>query len=110
MFAQIIAKQPETYKKKNESLSVCLLTSKTQPKSLVFLLTGDTKAPQTQHDDSVVGLALMALYLFSDGFTSTLQEKLFAGYSMSKENQMIYVNGSSALLSIITLVASGQLW
>jgi len=77
---------------------------------LVFLLTGDTKAPQTQHDDSVVGLALMALYLFSDGFTSTLQEKLFAGYSMSKENQMIYVNGSSALLSIITLVASGQLW
>merc|ERR1739848_508160 len=77
---------------------------------LIFLLTGETKAPQTQKDDSIVGLSLMGLYLFSDGFTSTLQEKLFKGYSMSKENQMIYINGSSAILSVLTLVVSGQLW
>lgn len=77
---------------------------------LVFLLTGDTKAPQTQKDDSVYGLALMALYLFSDGFTSTLQEKLFKGYTMSTYNQMIYVNGSSAVLSLVALLASGGLW
>eukprot|EP01108_Squamamoeba_japonica_P005967 TRINITY_DN4806_c0_g1_i1.p1 TRINITY_DN4806_c0_g1~~TRINITY_DN4806_c0_g1_i1.p1 ORF type:complete len:374 (+),score=87.50 TRINITY_DN4806_c0_g1_i1:43-1122(+) len=77
---------------------------------LVFMLTGETKAPQTARDDSFFGLALMGLYLFSDGFTSTLQEKLFKGYSMSTENQMIYVNGSSAALSVLTLIASGQLW
>ena len=74
------------------------------------MLTGETKAPQTARDDSFFGLALMGLYLFSDGFTSTLQEKLFKGYSMSTENQMIYVNGSSAALSVLTLIASGQLW
>jgi adenosine 3'-phospho 5'-phosphosulfate transporter B2 len=77
---------------------------------LIFLLTGDTKAPQKAKDDSFIGLSLMALYLFSDGFTSTLQEKLFKGFTMSTYNQMIYVNGSSALLSIIALVSSGGLW
>lgn len=76
---------------------------------LIFLLTGDTKAPQNQADDSFFGLSLMALYLFSDGFTSTLQEKLFKGYTMSTYNQMIYVNGSSAVLSLVALVASGGL-
>jgi len=76
---------------------------------LIFLLLGDTKAPQNKHDDSVYGLMLMGLYLFSDGFTSTLQEKLFKGYSMTTYNQMIYVNGSSAILSLIALVGSSQL-
>jgi len=42
------------------------------------------------------------MYLFSDGFTSTLQEKLFKGHKMSMYNQMIYVNGSSALLSVFS--------
>jgi hypothetical protein len=33
-----------------------------------------------------------------------------AGYSMTTYNQMIYVNGSSAVLSLIALVASAQLF
>mmetsp|Transcript_19948 Transcript_19948/g.34174 ORF Transcript_19948/g.34174 Transcript_19948/m.34174 type:complete len:356 (+) Transcript_19948:42-1109(+) len=75
---------------------------------LIFMLTGSTKAPQTERDDSVYGISLMGMYLFSDGFTSTLQEKLFKGHKMSMYNQMIYVNGSSALLSVFTLLGTGK--
>jgi adenosine 3'-phospho 5'-phosphosulfate transporter B2 len=51
----------------------------------------------------------MAGYLFCDGFTSTLQEKMFHGYDMSTNNQMLYVNMFSAFLSFAGLFLSGQL-
>jgi len=55
------------------------------------------------------GLALMAGYLLSDGFTSTFQEYLFKGYQMSPYNQMLYVNLWSAIFSVLTLIASSDL-
>ena len=45
------------------------------------------------------GLLLVGGYLFFDGFTSTFQERLFKGYTMSTYNQMLYVNICSAILS-----------
>ena len=39
-------------------------------------------------DAGAVGLALMGCYLLADGFTSTFQQRMFAGYSMSHYNQV----------------------
>lgn len=76
-----------------------------------FVLTGEiTDARGMDKSDSVFGLALMGGYLFFDGFTSVLQEKLFRGYKMSTYNQMLYVNMCSATISLIMLVVSGELW
>jgi len=74
-----------------------------------FVLTGDISDHRKQSDDSFYGLLLMGGYLFSDGFTSTFQEKLFKGYEMSTYNQMLYVNLCSGLISLITLTLSGDL-
>jgi len=74
---------------------------------LFFVMSG--KIVNTDKDDSTYGLLLMALYLMSDGFTSTLQEQLFRGYEMSTYNQMLYVNLCSAIISLVTLVSSGEL-
>lgn len=67
----------------------------------LFLVTGEITSPINAPQDSPIGLLLLLAYLFADGFTSTFQEKLFKGYSMSIYNQMLYVNTSSAFLSII---------
>eukprot|EP01103_Thecamoeba_quadrilineata_P018797 TRINITY_DN7372_c0_g1_i1.p1 TRINITY_DN7372_c0_g1~~TRINITY_DN7372_c0_g1_i1.p1 ORF type:complete len:365 (-),score=73.51 TRINITY_DN7372_c0_g1_i1:71-1165(-) len=73
----------------------------------LFVLTGDI-ADHKEKSDTMYGLLLMVVYLFSDGFTSTLQEKLFRGTEMSTYNQMFYVNICSATISLATLVFSGE--
>merc|ERR1719330_713679 len=73
-----------------------------------FLLTG-TIAAKHQHGNSVHGLILLLIFLGLDGFTSTFQEKLFKDHQTSKYNQMLYVNGFSGLVSVITLLASRSL-
>jgi len=50
----------------------------------------------------------MLVYLGADGFTSTLQERLFEKKS-SQSNQMLYVNLVSALISLITLIPDGSI-
>eukprot|EP01114_Cavostelium_apophysatum_P017906 TRINITY_DN5415_c0_g1_i1.p1 TRINITY_DN5415_c0_g1~~TRINITY_DN5415_c0_g1_i1.p1 ORF type:complete len:338 (+),score=27.33 TRINITY_DN5415_c0_g1_i1:234-1247(+) len=78
-----------------------------------FVLTGeslkvsDASAGNTYY--TMIGLIIMITYLFFDGFTSTFQEKLFRGYSMSTNHQIFYVNCYSALLSAAGLFTSGQL-
>ncbi|PXF41426.1 Adenosine 3'-phospho 5'-phosphosulfate transporter 1 [Gracilariopsis chorda] len=74
----------------------------------IFLLSGDIKAKASSPEDSYFGLLLMLGYLAFDGFTSTFQEKLFAGYQMTIYNQMLYVNLCSGLMSICFLLASGK--
>jgi adenosine 3'-phospho 5'-phosphosulfate transporter B2 len=76
---------------------------------VLFVQTGDITLPDRPKQDSVYGLLLMAGYLFSDGFTSTFQEKLFKGYNMSTYNQMLYVNIFSTLFILIKLIASNEL-
>jgi len=77
---------------------------------VLFLLTGDISSHVSEQNDSIYGLLLMLGYMFSDGFTSTFQEKLFKGYTMSTYNQMLYVNICSAVISILGLLGSGQLF
>jgi len=76
----------------------------------LFFLLGDIGTSHSSKSDTPWGLFLVAGYLFCDGFTSTFQEKLFKGHSMSTYNQMLYVNLWSGLLSIIALVGADQLW
>jgi len=76
---------------------------------LLFVLTGDIGSKHKEEEgDSTYGLLLMGAYLFSDGFTSTLQEQLFRGYKMSISNQMLYVSLCSAIISLISLISSNQ--
>merc|ERR1719213_602477 len=72
-----------------------------------FLLTGPMEAKHNQ-GTSLHGLALLVCFLALDGFTSTFQEKLFKDHKTSKYNQMMYVNGSSAVIALVTLVLSGN--
>lgn len=74
----------------------------------VFLLSGNITAKKASSEDSWYGLVLMLGYLGFDGFTSTFQEKLFAGYQMTIYNQMLYVNLCSGMMSICFLAASGK--
>jgi len=73
-----------------------------------FLLTGNISSKHS-HGTSWVGLVLLALFLAFDGFTSTFQEKLFKEHKTSKYNQMLYVNSWSTLVSLITMIAMGDL-
>jgi len=73
----------------------------------LFILTGEIGYSK-QQTDTIYGLVLMGIYLFSDAFTSTFQEKLFHGYNMSTYNQMLYVNLCSALLSLGSLVLNQE--
>lgn len=54
------------------------------------------------------GCLLMLGYLGFDGFTSTWQDRMFKGYSMSVYNQILYVQLCSACVSLTSLVAFGQ--
>jgi adenosine 3'-phospho 5'-phosphosulfate transporter B2 len=72
-----------------------------------FLLTGSISAKYANKGTSVYGLLLLVAFLACDGFTSTFQEKLFREHKTSKYNQMMYVNGGSAVVSASTLLASG---
>jgi solute carrier family 35 (adenosine 3'-phospho 5'-phosphosulfate transporter), member B2 len=74
----------------------------------MFMVSGPIAAKKANAADSSYGLLLMLGYLGFDGFTSTFQEKLFAGYSMSIYQQMTYVNGCSAVMSVIFLIISGK--
>jgi len=74
---------------------------------VLFLLTGDISSKETSN--TPIGLLLMALYMFFDGFTSTAQEKMFKGYTMSTYDQMIYVNLFSAIICVVIMLVKGTL-
>jgi solute carrier family 35 (adenosine 3'-phospho 5'-phosphosulfate transporter), member B2 len=69
----------------------------------LFPLTGSvaSKVASRQTHSSGYGVALMLSYLGFDGFTSTWQDKLFKGYSMTIYNQTLYVTLVSAGLSFV---------
>mmetsp|Transcript_19623 Transcript_19623/g.35004 ORF Transcript_19623/g.35004 Transcript_19623/m.35004 type:complete len:337 (+) Transcript_19623:101-1111(+) len=74
----------------------------------MFLLTGQIDSPQGS-GSSLWGLLLLCAFLALDGLTSTTQEKLFKDHKTSKYNQMSYVNGCSAIVSLLALIFSGGL-
>jgi len=75
-----------------------------------FMLGGDIHAHRSSESENLpLGILIMLLYLCFDGFTSTFQEKLFRGYSMSTHNQMFYVNAFSMGFSFAALTLSGEM-
>merc|ERR1719410_2831811 len=74
----------------------------------MFLLTGPM-ASESSQGNSLRGLLFLGAFLVFDGITSTMQEKLFKEESTTKYNQMMYVNGISAVTSFGTLLASGHM-
>jgi adenosine 3'-phospho 5'-phosphosulfate transporter B2 len=86
------------------SIAACVTLGVTE-----FLMTGSIDAPSSAAaGSSIYGLLLLVAFLACDGLTSTVQEKLFKEHKTSKFNQMLYVNGCSAITSVIILLASGD--
>ncbi|KAF3330373.1 UDP-galactose/UDP-glucose transporter 5B-like protein [Carex littledalei] len=78
----------------------------------IFILypgSADTVLQKKGRENTVSGVSLMLGYLGFDGFTSTLQDKLFKGYSMEIQTQIFYTTTCSCLLSLCGLVLQGQL-
>ncbi|CAJ1367317.1 unnamed protein product [Effrenium voratum] len=73
-----------------------------------FLMTGPTHS-KVDSANSFKGFLLLGGFLALDGLTSTFQEKLFKEHKTTKYNQMLYINLLSATVSIITLLATGDL-
>jgi len=71
-----------------------------------FLLTGPTESSSATAN-SIKGFMLLLAFLGLDGLTSTMQEKLFKEHKTTKYNQMMYVNGLSATVSLCTLLTTG---
>ncbi|CAJ1409196.1 unnamed protein product [Effrenium voratum] len=73
-----------------------------------FLMTGPTHS-KVDTGNSFKGFVLLGGFLALDGLTSTFQEKLFKEHQTTKYNQMMYINLLSAMVSLVTLCATGQL-
>ncbi|GAB5353250.1 hypothetical protein AAMO2058_000021300 [Amorphochlora amoebiformis] len=78
--------------------------------AFMFGLAGniETDYNETQGTSSTWGIALMFGYLVADGFTSTLQEKIFRGYRLTHFNQMFYVNIFSSALAFGFVLLRGN--
>lgn len=78
----------------------------------VMISSGNVVAKRTgaADEDTLFGFGLLVMYLLFDAITSTYQERLFEKYDMSVHNQMLYINVSSATLSVIGLTISGGMW
>jgi adenosine 3'-phospho 5'-phosphosulfate transporter B2 len=72
-----------------------------------FLLTGPTSSPAG--GSCFKGFLFLLGFLALDGFTSTMQERLFKEHKTSKFNQLMYVNMLSSIVSLITLICTGTL-
>merc|ERR1719321_2480382 len=73
-----------------------------------FCMTGPTASPNDR-SNSMYGLLLLLGFLACDGLTSSMQEKLFKEHKTSKFNQMLYVNGCSAIVSLVSVIAMGRM-
>lgn len=79
---------------------------------VMFAMTGSISSKHSKNmaESSIFGISLMLGYLGFDGFTSTWQDKMFKGYSMSIYNQILFVQLCSACVSITMLLALGQMF
>lgn len=86
----------------------------------LFVLTGDITAPSlgitaasfpasSVVSFTTVGLVLLSIFMIFDGLTCTSQDKLFNSYDMHSCSQLLYTAAWSALLSVVFLLASGQM-
>lgn len=77
----------------------------------VMISSGNVAATRSgaADQDTPLGFGLLVVYLLFDAITSTYQERLFEKYDMSVYNQMLYINISSACMSVVGLQLSGGL-
>jgi adenosine 3'-phospho 5'-phosphosulfate transporter B2 len=73
-----------------------------------FCMTGPMSSPN-DNANSTYGLLLLLGFLACDGLTSTMQEKLFKEHNTTKFNQMLYVNGCSAVVSLASVLSMGKM-
>lgn len=96
MWGSLIMKK--TYKPKDYVVAALITLGCT-----IFMLTGSVKSKASSHMEigaaGAFGVALMLGYLGFDGFTSTFQDRMFKGYSMTIYNQILYVTLCSSALS-----------
>ena len=57
-----------------------------------------------------IGCGLLLLYLAFDGFASTWQDRLFAGFEMDTSNQVLYTSLFSTMISLCVLLSTGEVW
>lgn len=72
-----------------------------------FLILGEINSEHTHEKNSTYGMMLLLTSFIADGFTPVFQERLFKKHKMSKYNQLLYLNGGSAAISIGILMLSG---
>merc|ERR1719281_1867624 len=94
---------------KRYSLSDWLVAAAVTGGVTEFLMTGPISSHSSVASNSSYGLLLLLVFLGLDGFTSTMQEKLFKEHTTSKYNQMMYVNMFSSIVSLATLLVAGDL-
>merc|ERR1719375_1558868 len=73
-----------------------------------FCMTGPMASPN-DNGNSIHGMLLLLAFLAFDGLTSTFQEKLLKEHNTSKFNQMFYVNGGSAVVSLMSVLSMGKM-
>lgn len=94
-------------RKRHSLREVCVVTLLTLGLSL--FVAGGNVSSENAEGSSFYGICLLMAFLVFDSFTSNFQEKLFKEDNMSKYNQMLYMNLSSALVSTCLLVFGGML-
>ena len=80
-----------------------------------FILTGEIRSRVLEHHlqgvEYLFGGLLMATYLTFDGFTSTMQERLFREYrDITICNQITYCSMWSCLIALSACLSDGSLW
>ena len=68
----------------------------------------NTAAALNERSDSIWGLALLAMYLTCDSFTSQWQSRIYKSYSLTQFQMMLGVNVWSMLFTGVTLARSGE--
>jgi len=72
-------------------------------------MSGNIHSRVSTAQDSWIGIAFMGGNIFFDSFLMAYQERLFTGYSLSSNSQMLYVNLFSSVLAMLTCVHKNSL-
>lgn len=75
------------------------------------MLSGPINSPDAHEmHSSTCGLVLLAVFVSCDGFTSSMQERLFTQHKTTTYNQMLWINAFSGIISLGLLLLTGTLW
>lgn len=72
-------------------------------------MNGNITSRVADQGNSWIGLVLMFGNIFFDSLLMAYQERLFLGYRLSSNSQMLYVNLFSGLLSLLSCIPGGAL-